>query len=191
MSLESRTRLFFRCIFQTLGVHCALSIFISKNSWRICLTHALGITMDSMMWNQKIFLDLLNAGLKNLKTPMLLKLGLKLWLDLYWNTGSVGWSPSYRLEKIDSVQKQVLYFELGHLRWDSRLSLTPHTCRLKLINLPTLVSYGKMLGIKFLVKILNGTICSSCLLSEGYFNIPARFSRQFRSLLLNSGMSRL
>ncbi len=91
--------------------------------------------------------------------------------------GSVVWNPNYQIhsDKLESVQKQFLLFALAHFRWDSRVSLPSYTSRLKLINLPTLSSRREMLGIIFLMKILNGTVCSSFLLSEIKFNIPIRF----------------
>lgn len=100
---------------------------------------------------------------------------------------SVVWNPQYNcyIEKIESVQKQFLLFALRNLRWNPSLNIPPYEHRLKLINLPTLMSRRTMLNVTFLIKLTNGNLISEHLLYEMNFNIPNRRSRYYIHLKLN------
>ena len=144
--------------------------------------------IDTMVLKAKAVLSFVKRWSKEFRDPYITKTLYTTLVRPILEYGSVVWNPSYQIhsDKLESVQKQFLLFALAHFRWDARVSLPPYTSRLKLINLPTLSSRREMLGIIFLVKLLNGTVCSSFLLSEIKFNIPVRLSRQFRPLLLKS-----
>uniref|UniRef100_A0A0A1X4N6 Probable RNA-directed DNA polymerase from transposon BS n=1 Tax=Zeugodacus cucurbitae TaxID=28588 RepID=A0A0A1X4N6_ZEUCU len=158
----------------------------------------LGVTMDpklnfnshvnSIVLKAKGALSFVKRWSKEFSDPYITKILFTTLVRPILEYGSVVWNPSYQShsDKLESVQKQFLLFALGHLHWDSRLNLPPYTSRLKLINLPTLTSRREMLGIIFLVKLLNGLVCSSFLLSDIKFNVPLRSSRQFRPLFLKS-----
>lgn len=98
------------------------------------------------------------------------------------------WNPRYQIDsaKIESTQKQFLLFALRNFRWDSQYNLPPYTSRLKLINLPTLVSCREMRGIIFMVKLLTGSISSPSLLADVSFNVPSRVSRHFCPIFLKA-----
>ncbi|KAL9917892.1 uncharacterized protein ACN427_000469 [Glossina fuscipes fuscipes] len=100
---------------------------------------------------------------------------------------SVVWSPSYRcyVDSIESVQKQFLLFALRNLGWDPIASLPPYENRLLLLSLPSLEKRRFVLGVSFLIKVINGAIDSPSLLGEVSFNVPNRFSRHFILVKLN------
>lgn len=100
--------------------------------------------------------------------------------------GSLVWSPYYscHVNRIESVQKQFLLFALRNLAWNPDINLPPYLHRLALINLPTLERRRIMLGICFVVKLINGEINSPDLTSKLNFNVPFRVSRHFSPLCL-------
>lgn len=100
--------------------------------------------------------------------------------------GSLVWSPYYscHVNRIESVQKQFLLFALRSLAWNPNINLPPYLQRLALINLPTLERRRIMLGVCFIVKLINGEINSPDLTSKLNFNVPFRVSRQFSPLNL-------
>lgn len=93
--------------------------------------------------------------------------------------GSIIWDPQYnvRIQMIESVQKQFLLFCLRSFYLGPVTDLPSYTTRLAFIKLPTLESRRKMLNVTFLVKLLNGDICSEFLLNNLSFNIPQRSTR--------------
>lgn len=95
--------------------------------------------------------------------------------------GSIVWFPHYscHIDRIESVQKQFLLFALRNLGWSSSSNLPPYIHRLQLIDLPTLERRRSMLSVCFMVKLINGEINSSYLISSLKFNVPFRASRQY------------
>lgn len=99
---------------------------------------------------------------------------------------SIVWDPIYMTHNnyIESVQKQFLLFCLRGLQWNP-LDLPSYTSRLALIKLPTLKSRRTMLNVSFILKLINGDICSSFLLHNISFRVPHRPSRHFELLSIN------
>nr|AMS38367.1 hypothetical protein [Bactrocera tryoni] len=163
---------------------------------QVCSFVDLGVTMDpklnfnlhasSTVFKAKGALSFVKRWSKEFRDPLTTKILFTSLVRPILEYASVVWNPSYQVhsDKLESVQKQFLLFALNHLHWDSSLNLPPYINRLKLINLPTLASRREMLGIIFLVKLMNGSVCSPSLLSDINFNVPARSTRQFRPLLL-------
>lgn len=103
----------------------------------------------------------------------------------------VVWSPYYNvyIDRIESIQKKFLLFALRGLGWNQSESLPPYENRLKLIDLPTLERRRYMLRSIFIIKLINGQVDSTFLLSKIRFNIPSRATRNFRPLKLSISRS--
>lgn len=99
---------------------------------------------------------------------------------------SIIWNPYYRVhnDAIESVQKRFLLFCLRGLGWNYE-NLPSYIDRLKLIRLPTLESRRTMLGATFVFNLANGNVDSEFLLSNLNFNVPCRFTRNFKPLYLD------
>jgi len=67
-------------------------------------------------------------------------------------------SPQYgvHIDRIESVQKNVLIFALRRLNWDTSLILPSYSSRLLLINLPSLAKRRTMIGITFIRNLIQG-----------------------------------
>ncbi|SPP90099.1 blast:Protein Wnt-5, partial [Drosophila guanche] len=96
------------------------------------------------------------------------------------------WCPQYNIhqDRIESVQKNFLLFALRGLNWDATVRLPSYRSRLLLLNLPSLVSRRKMLGVIFMHNLIKGDVGSPDLLRGGNFTIPIRPTRNYIPLFL-------
>lgn len=94
---------------------------------------------------------------------------------------SIVWSPSYScdINSLESVQKQFLLFALRGLGWDPIRRLPPYEHRLQLIDLPSLERRRLVLGITFMINLINGKIVAPFILNQIDFNVPSRISRNY------------
>ena len=102
--------------------------------------------------------------------------------------GCVIWTPYYEshIMHLESVQKQFLLFALKSFNWNPILNLPSYNSRLKLLNIPPLSCRRTMLSVVFMIKLINGDIDSSFLLSRINFHIPSRNLRMFAPIKMNN-----
>jgi len=80
--------------------------------------------------------------------------------------------------------KKFLLFALRGLNWDQNVRPPSYQSRLLLLNLPTLVNSGTMLGTIFMPNLIRGDIDSVELVSRLTFNVPVRLTRTYYPLNL-------
>jgi len=73
---------------------------------------------------------------------------IKWWLKEFDNSNEV-LSPQYgiHVDRIESVQKNIVLFALRRLHWDAKLILPTYSSRLLLINLPALANRRTMVKL--------------------------------------------
>jgi len=100
--------------------------------------------------------------------------------------GSPVWSPQCEIhvDRIDSVQNNLLLFALRRLKWDVSLILPSNFSILLLINFP-LPSQPQNDGTDFIFNPIRGEFDSPDLVSQLNFFVPSRLSRNYNSLNLN------
>lgn len=150
----------------------------------------LGVMMDAKLnFNSHISmivnkayrnLGFIKRWAKDLKDPYVTKLLFISLVRPIVEYASVVWTPQYNIysNMIESVQKQFLLFALRQTYCNSGFSLPSYEMRLKLINLPTLLSRRKMLNALFVLKILSGDVYSPTLLGMINLNVPCRNLRR-------------
>lgn len=99
----------------------------------------------------------------------------------------VVWTPFYdsHVKRIEAVQRRFLRFALRFLPWVNRLILPPYSERLKLLDMVTLETRRKNLGIVFFSRILSGEIDAPNLLRKININVRPRNIRDPKFIYVN------
>lgn len=149
----------------------------------VLLDHKLSFNLhiNSCVNKAKSLLGFMKRWSKEFNDPYVTK---NLYINLVRPTleyASVVWSPNYgcHIDSIESVQKQFLLFALRGLGWNVNERLPSYEHRLLLIDLPTLWKRRLMLGVTFIVKLINGEIDSRFLLGNIDFKVPVRTTRNY------------
>lgn len=155
----------------------------------VLLDHRLSFNLhvNSCVNKAKSLLGFMKRWSKEFNDPYVTK---SLYMSLVRPTleyASVVWSPNYGcyIDIIESVQKQFLLFALRGLGWNVNERLPSYEHRLQLIDLPTLRKRRLMLGVTFIVKLINGKIDSRFLLGNIDFKIPVRTTRNYTPISMS------